>query len=101
MDQVHEAAIERHHHYAKLARKLPSKTDRFRSTWPQERQEPEPVRDGHAALQARRGPRAAGTHGRGEQRHRPPRRTRGVTQDAIGVRIATPAGTMPCRHLFT
>ena len=54
MDQVHEAAIERHKHYARLNRKLPSKTDRFRATWPQERQEPEPVRDGHAALQARR-----------------------------------------------
>ena len=58
MDQVHEAAIERHKHYARLNRKLPSKLERAVATGSYRRYrvaETEPVRDGHSAVQARRG----------------------------------------------
>lgn len=54
---VHDAAVERHKHYARHAKPLPSKLERAKATGSYRRYrvaEQEPVRDEHSAVCVRR-----------------------------------------------
>lgn len=53
-NQIHAEAIARHRHYEKHGRKLPSKWERFRRSWPQDDGKQERIRDPHAAELVRR-----------------------------------------------